>query len=164
MQQMYGKVNISSFPFISIPVFEKSERICFLFFVVGSEGVSISSNNYSIPSWLWDCDDHHNVGTKSLQQTKAYSSSGTCWYRTEESILLLFILSLIAFSSQILAILPLAVAHTFGNLLTNVSLGKVAVSFTHTIKALEPFFTVLFAALFLGEVRICDQNFTILPL
>ncbi|KAJ6314671.1 hypothetical protein OIU78_018198 [Salix suchowensis] len=52
---------------------------------------------------------------------------------------------------QILAILPLAVAHTFGNLLTNVSVGKVAVSFTHTIKALEPFFTVLFAALFLGE-------------
>ncbi|KAF9666384.1 hypothetical protein SADUNF_Sadunf16G0223900 [Salix dunnii] len=52
---------------------------------------------------------------------------------------------------QILAILPLAVAHTFGNLLTNVSLGKVAVSFTHTIKALEPFFTVLFAALFLDE-------------
>ncbi|KAB5521084.1 hypothetical protein DKX38_025403 [Salix brachista] len=65
---------------------------------------------------------------------------------------------------QILAILPLAVAHTFGNLLTNVSLGKVAVSFTHTIKALEPFFTVLFAALFLGEVRIRDQNLTILPL
>lgn len=52
---------------------------------------------------------------------------------------------------QILAILPLAVAHTFGNLLTNISLGKVAVSFTHTIKALEPFFTVLFAGLFLGE-------------
>uniref|UniRef100_A0A2P2PJ03 Sugar phosphate transporter domain-containing protein n=1 Tax=Rhizophora mucronata TaxID=61149 RepID=A0A2P2PJ03_RHIMU len=53
--------------------------------------------------------------------------------------------------SQFSAILPLAVAHTLGNLLTNVSLGKVAVSFTHTIKAMEPFFTVLFAALFLGE-------------
>jgi hypothetical protein len=35
---------------------------------------------------------------------------------------------------QIKAILPLAAVHTLGNLLTNVSLGKVAVSFTHTIK------------------------------
>ncbi|KAJ9152872.1 hypothetical protein P3X46_026383 [Hevea brasiliensis] len=53
--------------------------------------------------------------------------------------------------SQLAAILPLAVMHTMGNLLTNVSIGKVAVSFTHTIKAMEPFFTVLFASLFLGE-------------
>ncbi|KAF5746875.1 Phosphoenolpyruvate/phosphate translocator 2 isoform 1 [Tripterygium wilfordii] len=53
--------------------------------------------------------------------------------------------------SQLAAILTLAVAHTMGNVLTNVSLGRVAVSFTHTIKAMEPFFTVLFAFLFLGE-------------
>jgi solute carrier family 35 protein E1 len=32
-------------------------------------------------------------------------------------------------------VLPLAVVHTLGNLLTNVSLGAVSVSFTHTIKA-----------------------------
>lgn len=31
--------------------------------------------------------------------------------------------------------------HTLGNALTNVSLGAVAVSFTHTIKALEPMFS-----------------------
>ncbi|XP_030531010.1 phosphoenolpyruvate/phosphate translocator 2, chloroplastic-like [Rhodamnia argentea] len=53
--------------------------------------------------------------------------------------------------SQLGAVLPLAVAHTMGNLLTNVSLGRVAVSFTHTIKAMEPFFTVVLASLFLGE-------------
>ncbi|OMO59208.1 Drug/metabolite transporter [Corchorus capsularis] len=53
--------------------------------------------------------------------------------------------------SKLAAILPLAVAHTLGNLLTNVSLGRVNVSFTHTIKAMEPFFTVLFSVLFLGE-------------
>lgn len=34
------------------------------------------------------------------------------------------------------------------------SLGKVAVSFTHTIKASEPFFSVILSAMFLGEVRI----------
>lgn len=53
--------------------------------------------------------------------------------------------------SQFAVILPLAVAHTLGNLLTNISLGMVNISFTHTIKAMEPFFTVLFAALILGE-------------
>lgn len=49
-------------------------------------------------------------------------------------------------------IVPLAVIHAVGNLLTNVSLGKVAVSFTHTIKASEPFFSVLLSALFLGDI------------
>mmetsp|Transcript_4592 Transcript_4592/g.9924 ORF Transcript_4592/g.9924 Transcript_4592/m.9924 type:complete len:399 (+) Transcript_4592:48-1244(+) len=49
------------------------------------------------------------------------------------------------------SVMPLAVVHTLGNLLTNVSLGAVAVSFTHTIKAMEPFFSVLLSALFLGD-------------
>lgn len=53
---------------------------------------------------------------------------------------------------QLAAILPLAVVHTLGNLFTNMSLGKVAVSFTHTIKAMEPFFSVILSAMFLGEV------------
>lgn len=55
---------------------------------------------------------------------------------------------------QLGAILPLALVHTLGNLFTNMSLGKVAVSFTHTIKAMEPFFSVILSAMFLGEVRI----------
>ncbi|XP_042502401.1 phosphoenolpyruvate/phosphate translocator 1, chloroplastic-like [Macadamia integrifolia] len=53
--------------------------------------------------------------------------------------------------SQLLAIMPLALVHSLGNLFTNMSLGKVAVSFTHTIKAMEPFFSVLLSVLFLGE-------------
>ena len=55
--------------------------------------------------------------------------------------------------SWVAAILPLALVHTLGNLFTNMSLGQVAVSFTHTIKAMEPFFSVLLSAMFLGEVR-----------
>uniref|UniRef100_A0A164VZ33 Sugar phosphate transporter domain-containing protein n=1 Tax=Daucus carota subsp. sativus TaxID=79200 RepID=A0A164VZ33_DAUCS len=47
--------------------------------------------------------------------------------------------------AQLLAILPLAAVHTLGNLFTNMSLGKVSVSFTHTIKAMEPFFSVVLA-------------------
>ncbi|XP_057442937.1 triose phosphate/phosphate translocator, non-green plastid, chloroplastic-like [Lotus japonicus] len=53
--------------------------------------------------------------------------------------------------AQLAAILPLALVHTLGNLFTNMSLGKVAVSFTHTIKAMEPFFSVILSAMFLGE-------------
>lgn len=53
--------------------------------------------------------------------------------------------------SELGPIFLLALGHTAGNLLTNISIGTVAVSFTHTIKAMEPFFTVLLAALFLGE-------------
>lgn len=53
--------------------------------------------------------------------------------------------------TQLIAILPLACVHTLGNLFTNMSLGRVAVSFTHTIKAMEPFFSVLLSALFLKE-------------
>uniref|UniRef100_A0ACD5TKY9 Uncharacterized protein n=1 Tax=Avena sativa TaxID=4498 RepID=A0ACD5TKY9_AVESA len=52
---------------------------------------------------------------------------------------------------QYATILPLAIIHVMGNAFTNMSLGKVAVSFTHTVKAMEPFFSVLLSALFLGQ-------------
>ncbi|CAO2181073.1 unnamed protein product [Urochloa humidicola] len=55
-------------------------------------------------------------------------------------------------ASQLGKIAPLALGHMLGTVFTNMSLGKVAVSFTHTIKASEPFFTVLLSGLFLGEV------------
>lgn len=50
------------------------------------------------------------------------------------------------------AVWPLAFLHSAGFLTTNISLGSVAVSFTHTIKALEPFFSVMLSWLFLGTV------------
>ncbi|PWZ16222.1 Phosphoenolpyruvate/phosphate translocator 1, chloroplastic [Zea mays] len=52
---------------------------------------------------------------------------------------------------QYAKLLPLALIHMLGNVFTNMSLGKVVVSFTHTIKAMEPFFSVLLSILFLGE-------------
>jgi solute carrier family 35 protein E1 len=67
-------------------------------------------------------------------------------------------------TSQLVAILPLAVVHTMGNLFTNMSLGKVAVSFTHTIKAMEPFFSVLLSALFLGEFPSVWVVLSIMPI
>lgn len=38
---------------------------------------------------------------------------------------------------QIASVYPLAIINVLGNVLTNVSLGKVAVSFTHTVKVCE---------------------------
>ncbi|CAN6195465.1 unnamed protein product [Urochloa humidicola] len=66
--------------------------------------------------------------------------------------------------AQLLAILPLAIVHTMGNLFTNMSLGKVAVSFTHTIKAMEPFFSVLLSAVFLGELPTPWVVLSLLPI
>ncbi|KAM0827887.1 hypothetical protein ACQ4PT_067898 [Festuca glaucescens] len=54
-------------------------------------------------------------------------------------------------AAQLAKIAPLAAGHMLGTVFTNMSLGAVAVSFTHTIKASEPFFTVLLSAFFLGE-------------
>ncbi|KAL6640104.1 hypothetical protein ACP70R_022414 [Stipagrostis hirtigluma subsp. patula] len=66
--------------------------------------------------------------------------------------------------AQLVAILPLALVHTMGNLFTNMSLGKVAVSFTHTIKAMEPFFSVLLSAIFLGEIPTVSVVLSLLPI
>ncbi|KAJ4960820.1 hypothetical protein NE237_020730 [Protea cynaroides] len=66
--------------------------------------------------------------------------------------------------SQLVAIIPLALVHSLGNLFTNMSLGKVAVSFTHTIKALEPFFSVLLSFLFLGEMPTVWVVASLLPI
>ncbi|KAF7035626.1 hypothetical protein CFC21_046453 [Triticum aestivum] len=55
-------------------------------------------------------------------------------------------------AAQLAKIAPLAAGHMLGTVFTNMSLGMVAVSFTHTVKASEPFFTVLLSAFFLGEV------------
>ncbi len=54
--------------------------------------------------------------------------------------------------------------HLLGNLLTNVSLGKVAVSFTHTIKAMEPFFSVAMSSAFLGDTPSIPVILSLLPI
>ncbi|XP_047314364.1 phosphoenolpyruvate/phosphate translocator 1, chloroplastic-like [Impatiens glandulifera] len=66
--------------------------------------------------------------------------------------------------AQLAAILPLALVHTLGNVFTNMSLGKVAVSFTHTIKAMEPFFSVVLSAMFLGETPSLGVVSSLLPI
>eukprot|EP00884_Botryococcus_braunii_P002315 jgi/Botrbrau1/12084/Bobra.0186s0008.1 len=64
----------------------------------------------------------------------------------------------------LISILPLALVHTLGNLLTNISLGQVAVSFTHTIKAMEPFFFSLALCYFLGDTPTVPIVLSLLPI
>ena len=59
---------------------------------------------------------------------------------------------------------PLALIHVVGNVLTNISLGLVAVSFTHTVKAAEPFFSALFSFMFLGDVPSIPVLLTLVPI
>ncbi|CAN6477312.1 unnamed protein product [Victoria cruziana] len=46
---------------------------------------------------------------------------------------------------------PVAFCHALGHVMTNVSFAAVAVSFTHTIKALEPFFNAAASQFVLGQ-------------
>ncbi|XP_044461601.1 triose phosphate/phosphate translocator, chloroplastic isoform X2 [Mangifera indica] len=48
-------------------------------------------------------------------------------------------------------LIPVAVCHALGHVTTNVSFAAVAVSFTHTIKALEPFFNAAASQFVLGQ-------------
>jgi len=66
--------------------------------------------------------------------------------------------------ATVLQVLPLGVLHLLGFLFTNASLGSVAVSFTHTIKALEPFFTAVFSAWLLGSIPSLISMMALIPI
>ncbi|GAY46796.1 hypothetical protein CUMW_099740 [Citrus unshiu] len=103
---------------------------------------------------------YFNIFNKQVLKVFPYPTTVTAFQFGCGSVMIILMWTLNLYTrpkltrSQFAVILPLAVADTLGNLLTNISLGTVNVSFTHTIKAMEPFFTVLFAALFLREVYI----------
>eukprot|EP00245_Coleochaete_scutata_P001564 TRINITY_DN11942_c0_g2_i1.p1 TRINITY_DN11942_c0_g2~~TRINITY_DN11942_c0_g2_i1.p1 ORF type:complete len:440 (-),score=80.84 TRINITY_DN11942_c0_g2_i1:654-1973(-) len=50
-----------------------------------------------------------------------------------------------------LLLTPVAFCHSLGHVMTNVSFAAVAVSFTHTIKSLEPFFNAAASQFILGQ-------------
>lgn len=52
-------------------------------------------------------------------------------------------------NSALKTLLPISIGHTVGHVSTVVSLGAVAVSFTHVVKAMEPFVNVVGSAIFL---------------
>ncbi|KAJ4888666.1 hypothetical protein Rs2_28414 [Raphanus sativus] len=54
-------------------------------------------------------------------------------------------------SNLLKVLIPVAVCHAIGHITSNVSFAAVAVSFTHTIKALEPFFNASASQFLLGQ-------------
>lgn len=53
--------------------------------------------------------------------------------------------------NQLKLLIPVAVCHALGHVTSNISFAAVAVSFTHTIKALEPFFNAAASQFILGQ-------------
>ncbi|CAN7043559.1 unnamed protein product, partial [Brassica rapa subsp. trilocularis] len=54
-------------------------------------------------------------------------------------------------SNLLKVLIPVAVCHAIGHITSNISFAAVAVSFTHTIKALEPFFNASASQFLLGQ-------------
>ncbi|XP_047308744.1 triose phosphate/phosphate translocator TPT, chloroplastic-like [Impatiens glandulifera] len=54
-------------------------------------------------------------------------------------------------SNLLKMLIPVAVCHALGHVMSNVSFAAVAVSFTHTVKALEPFFNAAASQFILGQ-------------
>ncbi|KAG9447795.1 hypothetical protein H6P81_013923 [Aristolochia fimbriata] len=54
-------------------------------------------------------------------------------------------------SNLLKLLIPVAVCHALGHVTSNVSFAAVAVSFTHTVKALEPFFNAAASQFVLGQ-------------
>lgn len=99
---------------------------------------------------------YFNIFNKQLLQIWMYPLTATCIQFALGGILGLgwFAASrrpIIIRPDILKAVLPLAMVHTLANSLTNVSLGLMAVSFAHTVKAMEPFFSVLLSMIFLRE-------------
>lgn len=64
-------------------------------------------------------------------------------------------MTFLSYAFQLISIAPVALMHALGNLFTNLSVKDVAVSFTHVIKSMEPFFSVGLSALAFNKVLYC---------
>ncbi|CAN8063601.1 unnamed protein product [Agarophyton chilense] len=63
----------------------------------------------------------------------------------------------------ITTLLPVSIAHIIGHVSTVVSLGAVAVSFTHVVKSMEPFVNVVGSAVFLNSIFPLPVYLSLLP-
>jgi solute carrier family 35, member E1 len=99
---------------------------------------------------------YFNIFNKQLLKMWLYPLTATCIQFAVGGVLGLFWFAasrrpIIIRPDILKAVVPLAMVHTLANALTNVSLGLMAVSFAHTVKAMEPFFSVLLSMIFLHE-------------
>ncbi|XP_078174271.1 triose phosphate/phosphate translocator, non-green plastid, chloroplastic-like [Carex rostrata] len=113
---------------------------------------------------------YFNIFNKQVLKVYAFPMTVTAMQFGIGSVLILLMWSMnlhkrpkIPSLSQMWVIGALAAVHTVGNAFTNMSLLKVAVSFTHTVKAMEPFFSVLLSALFLRQQPSVIAIATLIP-
>ncbi|GAX74364.1 hypothetical protein CEUSTIGMA_g1813.t1 [Chlamydomonas eustigma] len=114
----------------------------------------------------------YNIYNKQVLQAFPYATTCTLIHLLVASV---FMASLWLFKLKVppasvlqrrtlLAVFPLSVLHLVGFLTTNMSLGAVNVSLTHTIKSLEPFFTVALSYIFLGTLPSLMVILTLVPI
>eukprot|EP00191_Tetraselmis_sp_GSL018_P016611 CAMPEP_0177579974 /NCGR_PEP_ID=MMETSP0419_2-20121207/1275_1 /TAXON_ID=582737 /ORGANISM="Tetraselmis sp., Strain GSL018" /LENGTH=476 /DNA_ID=CAMNT_0019068735 /DNA_START=398 /DNA_END=1828 /DNA_ORIENTATION=+ len=111
-----------------------------------------------------------NIYNKQALQVFPYATTCTAIHLIVASVLmsgawLLRVKQAPIFSRRTVeAVFPLSVLHLLGFVTTNMSLGAVNVSLTHTIKSLEPFFTVVLSFVFLGSVPTLPVMLTLVPI
>jgi len=66
-------------------------------------------------------------------------------------------------SSNLGTIAPIALIHGLGQCVTVLSLGAGSLAFVNVVKALEPFFNVIFAAIFMGDMLPWQVNACLIP-
>jgi solute carrier family 35, member E1 len=97
----------------------------------------------------YSCNIYFNIFNKQVLTAFGHAATCTCLHLAVGSALaaalwLFRVRARPALTPRVLdLIFPLAILHALGFFTTNASLGAVAVSLTHTIKSMEPFFTVV---------------------
>jgi len=66
-------------------------------------------------------------------------------------------------TSNIMTIAPIALIHGLGQCVTVLSLGAGSLAFVNVVKSLEPFFNVVFGAIFMGDILPWQVNACLLP-
>ncbi|KAL1520032.1 hypothetical protein AB1Y20_023510 [Prymnesium parvum] len=66
-------------------------------------------------------------------------------------------------SSNLLTLAPIAAIHGLGQSVTVLSLGAGSLAFVNVVKSLEPFFNVVFGAIFMGDVLPWQVNACLIP-
>jgi solute carrier family 35 protein E1 len=112
----------------------------------------------------------YNIYNKQVLSVFPYASTCTFVHLLTACVLMAFmwllrLKKLPQINKQVVEqVLPVSALHLVGFVATNMSLGAVNVSLTHTIKSLEPFFTVVLSYLFLGTVPSFIVTLTLIPI
>ncbi|THG19578.1 hypothetical protein TEA_013992 [Camellia sinensis var. sinensis] len=105
--------------------------------------VEFSGKTLRLPGWSQLLRRHHSVEFPVAKAAAADADGGEIEISDGSGL---------PIDKELLTVLtPVAFCHALGHVMSNVSFAAVAVSFTHTIKALEPFFNAAASQFILGH-------------